>query len=112
MKIDVSVSDDIVIVKPAGDIRVKSILFLRQVFEQLSSEGHARIAIDLSKVHFVDSSGIGLLLNFAKIQKDNKGGLFLFNYHTDVKELLDLVDLGDFIPVYEKFDQLKNALSN
>ncbi len=111
MKIGVSSSDDITLVKPEGDIRVKTIIPLRKVFERFQDQGIKRIAIDLAKVNFIDSSGIGILLNFAKIQKECKGCLCLFNYSNDIKELLDIIDLGDFIPAYKTFAEMKQSLS-
>ncbi len=109
---DVNASDGIMVIKPDGDIRVKNIVQLRKVFEQLERRKVTNIAIDLAKVNFIDSSGIGILLNYKKIQRDNSGYLCLFSYSDDVKELLDLIDLGDFIPLFKNYDEMKQAISN
>lgn len=111
MKIEAIVSGEIVTIRPDSDIRVKTIIPLRKVFEQLYEKGHTKIAIDLSEVHFIDSSGLGILLNFAKKQKQKGGFLCLYNYKDDVKELLDIVDLGDFIPVFKTYESMKLALT-
>ena len=111
MKIKVIASDDITVLKPDDDIRVKTVIQLRKVFEELQDKRIKNIAIDLTKVRFIDSSGIGILLNFAKIQKENSCRLCLINYSDDIKELLDIVDLGDFIPVYKTFNDMKLALT-
>lgn len=111
MKINISASDDITVVRPENDIRVGSIIQLRKVFEELESQGIGKVAIDLSKVNFIDSSGIGILLNYAKKLKEHNGCLCLSNYSDDVKELLDIIDIGDFIPIYKDFDEMKQAFS-
>ncbi len=111
MNINVNASDDITVISPDDDIRVKTIIQLRKVFEGLQDEGCKKIAIDLERVNFIDSSGIGILLNFARIQREVEGCLCLYNYSDEIKELLDIVDLGDFIPVYKSFDEVKQALT-
>lgn len=112
MNIDVIASDDITIVKPDGDIRARTILSLRSAFEKLEKENILKIAIDLSGVKFIDSSGIGILLNFAKRREKCNGCLCFYNYSDDVKELLDLIGIEDIIPVYSDFDKMKHALSD
>ena len=111
MKIDVTASDDITIIKPYNDIRVNTMIKLRGVFENLLNEGALKVAVDLANVALIDSSGIGLLMNFGKRQKDNNGCLCLYNYSEDIKELLDFVEMGNFIPVYKTFNEVKEALS-
>lgn len=111
MNINVSASDDVTVIQPDDDIRVKTLIQLRKVFERLQEEQIRKIAINLEAVNFIDSSGIGILLNFAKKLKEGKGCLYLYNYSEDIKELLDIVDLGDFIPVYKTFDDMKQALT-
>lgn len=111
MKVDVTGSGDITIVKLYDDIRVNTMIQLRAVFENLLNEGALKVAVDLANVALIDSSGIGLLMNFGKRQKDNNGCLCLYNYSDDIKELLDFVEMGDFIPVYKSFDEVKEALS-
>lgn len=112
MKVDVTASGGITRIKPPTDIRVNTLTKLRGIFENLLSEGALKVAIDLSNVGFIDSSGVGLLMNFGKRQKENNGYLCLYNYSDEIKELLDFVEMGNFIPVYKNFDGVKKALSD
>lgn len=111
MKIDVTESGDITIVKPYDDIRINTMIKIRRIFEKLLNEGVRKVAVDLSGVSLIDSSGIGLLMNFGKRQKNNNGILCLYNYSEDIKELLDFVEMGNFIPLYRTLDEVKEGLS-
>ena len=112
MKIEITTSGDITILKPQNDVKVNTLLKLRRVFENLIEDGILKVAIDLSNVSAIDSSGVGILINFGKKQRDNNGCLCLFNYSDEIKELLDFVEMGDFIPLYKDFNEMKKALSD
>ncbi len=98
------------VIRPDCDIRVKSILALKSVFEKLENEGVYYIAIDLTNVRFIDSSGIGLLINFAKKQQKNSGNLCLYACSDDVRELVEMVGLDEILPVYEDLNNMNEAL--
>jgi anti-sigma B factor antagonist len=112
MRIDVVDGKSFTVVKLDDDIRAKSIIPLRKIFTQLMDEGKSKVALDLKNVRFIDSSGIGILLNFAKQQKEANGVVCLYNYRDDVKELLDIVDFGDFIPIFKDFEEVENAFAD
>ena len=35
----------------------------------------------------------------------------LYNFSDEIKELLDFVEMGNFIPIYKNFNEVKKALS-
>lgn len=112
MNVEIAASGDITILKPQSDIKIDTLLKLRGVFESLIKDGISKVAIDLSNVHLIDSSGVGLLINFGKKQRDNNGCLCLYNFSDEIKELLDFVEMGNFIPIYKNFNEVKKALSD
>ena len=75
MKVEITTSGDITILKPQSDIKIDTLLKLRGVFENLVKDCILKVAIDLSNVSLIDSSGVGLLINFGKKQRNNNGYL-------------------------------------
>jgi len=57
----------------------------------------ARVAIDLTKVDFVDSSGLGALVSLLKAVRPG-GDLVLFGMRPGVKEILRLTHLDAVFP--------------
>jgi len=54
---------DVLAVLPRGDLYMDSIVVLRELLKQAIESGeHARVAIDMQDVTFLDSSGIGMLV--------------------------------------------------
>jgi anti-sigma B factor antagonist len=51
---------------------------------------HATLALDMSRLTFVDSSGLGALLSCHRAMKGKKGQLLLFGLNRPVRALLEL----------------------
>jgi len=74
-------------------------------------QGQKRIALDMSKVKFMDSSGLGALISFLK--KANKGGkLGVFGIRKIVFNLLKLTRTYKAFDIYESEEEALAALSD
>jgi anti-sigma B factor antagonist len=68
-------------------------MLLRDTIRQLAAQGQKQILLNLSEVHYIDSSGIGELVS-ALISTRNQGGeLKLLNLTTKVHDLLQITKL-------------------
>lgn len=93
-----STNGNLTVVAPEGEIRVNGVVRLRNAFAELETKS-LYIAIDLGRVTFIDSSGIGLLINFSKRLKARGGSLYLFNFDADIGDLLEISSIGEIIPM-------------
>jgi len=64
--------------------------------------------IDLSSINFVDSTGFGALISVLKTVKSRGGKLILSGVSSDVRELMDLMQL---LNVFELSDSVELAQS-
>ena len=60
-----------------------------------------KLVLDLSNLRFIDSSGIGALLSCLKDLNSSNGSLNLCNVTEPVKNLLELVRVDKFLPIFE-----------
>ncbi|HOT45693.1 MAG TPA: STAS domain-containing protein [Spirochaetota bacterium] len=58
------------------------------------------IILDLKDVSFIDSAGMGLLINLNREMSNNNGTLGLLNLSEDVFSLIKLATLDTIIPIY------------
>lgn len=72
-------------------------------------QGRQRVILELSKVKFIDSSGLGALLSCIRILETNGGTLKLAGAQKQVRLLFDLVRLGRIIELHHG---AKEALSS
>ena len=91
----------ITIVNPSGVIDDVSTCSFQSLLTELYREGRTAIVIDLSKVHYLVSSCLGLIINTAR-QLTNKGGkLCLCSPAGGVKTVLQTTRVFEQIEVYE-----------
>jgi anti-sigma B factor antagonist len=69
-------------------------------FKTLISGGGQKILVDMKKVEYIDSSGIGVLINAAKLIRKQKGDIVVANVTDDVKEIFKVINLDNFIKIY------------
>ena len=66
----------------------------------LVAGGAQKIFIDLQKVNYIDSSGIGVLINTAKLIRKQKGDIAMANASDDIKSIFKVIKLEEFIMLY------------
>jgi anti-sigma B factor antagonist len=80
--------DNKAVVRPAGDdIVAASIPELRAQMRGIVAEGIEELVIDLTDVHIVDSSGIGLLISAYNSLRKVGGRLAVIHASADILEL-------------------------
>lgn len=60
--------------------------------------GMKKAVFDLADLRYVDSTGIGLIINVAKQIRAKGGDLVFLNVNSAVLEIFNLVKMNDFIP--------------
>ena len=59
-----------------------------------------RVLVDLSKVNYISSIGIPMLVNAAKLVTKHGGKLALLNPQKSVESILELAGITPIIPIY------------
>ena len=86
--IAVTREDNKVVVRPDGDsIVAASIPELRSKMRGIVEEGVRELVVDLTDVHMVDSSGIGLLIAAFNSMRKIGGSLAVIHASADILEL-------------------------
>lgn len=84
---DVAADEDPLTLRVAGEIDVSS----PELVELIGRAGaHRRVALDMSRVSFIDASGLSLLLRGARRLREQGGELVLRRPHRAVRHLLQL----------------------
>lgn len=80
---------------------------LRGIISKLIHEKTINIILDLKDVTFVDSAGMGLLINVNKELNKYNGKIGLINLSEDILNLIRLATLDKIIPIYHNEDDIK-----
>ncbi len=107
MQIEVSDTNGSTVIRPAGariDLQVAG--EFRATLLQLVEAGHSRLVVDMSEVHFVDSSGLGALVSALKtLKRKGEGDIRLANVQPSVIALLEIIRLHRVFSSYPSIEQ-------
>ena len=70
------------------------------VLNALIMGGALKIVVNLQNLTTIDSTGIGVLINYAKLIRKNKGDIVLCNVTSDIYQILKVISLEKFIKIY------------
>ena len=103
--------NSILILDLIGDMEGDGFRFLKRKVEQRVEEGRVHILLNLSKLEYMDSSGLGGLISQSKKVKE-KGGKFMICQLSDpIKELVVVTGLHMILDLYEEETDALESLS-
>lgn len=110
MKLNDRVENDVAILEPAGKIMGGSdATLLHEKLHEHLDKGVKRVIIDLSRVDWVNSTGLGILISGLTTMRNNDGELKLANVTEKIQSLLIITKL---VTVFESHDTVEEALSS
>ncbi len=92
------------VVSLRGEIDVYTAPRLRQALIDLVSGGATDIVVDMDKVDFLDSTGLGVLVGGLKRVKSNDGDLRLVVTQDRIMKIFDITGLSKVFPMYDSLD--------
>ena len=106
MQISARRQDKVTIFDLSGDIDFANSPEVRQsVLREIQESRTPRVMINLSKVHYIDSSGVASLVEGLKASRDLGSRFILFGLSTSAREILQLSRLTKVFEVYENEEQ-------
>lgn len=89
----------------AGEVDVFTAPKLRERIVDLVSQGSYRLIVNLERVEFMDSTGIGVLVGGLKRIREHDGVFALAGPTDPVKRVLSITSLNKVFPIHESVDE-------
>lgn len=109
MEITTKDVNDVKVVQIEGELDTGSSPEVQSHLDQLREQGAKKILLDMTKLDFISSAGLRVLLSTAQELKGDGGELRLCNLNETVKEVFDISGFSTLLMVLETED---SALSN
>ncbi len=94
------IEPDITVVAPAGRLTLgRETLAFETMFADLISKGAQKVILDLAQLAYVDSAGLGVLLQSASKIKQAGGGLRLSNVGPRVMQVIKMTHTDSVLPI-------------
>lgn len=105
LKIDVEEKDSSVVIKLDGEVDVYTAPKLKSRLIDLVDQGKFKIIVDLEKVDFMDSSGLGVLVGGLKRVRSHEGSIALICTQENILKIFRITGLVKVFPIFENEGQ-------
>lgn len=100
------------LIKLIGALDMTGTYSIEVEFVRRCDGDNVHVIVDLSKVNYLSSIGIPMLINTAKSVASRGGKLVLLNPQQNVAEVLDIVGIQQIIPVFTDFEAARAELDS
>ena len=111
MDITKRTSGDVVMLDIAGEIDLYNAPEIKDIISKLIEEQKYNVIINLEKVSYIDSSGIGALISSLSNLKKYQGGLKIINVYASVRKVFELTKLTSFFEIYDSEDKALDSFN-
>ena len=101
MDITIRESGEVVIMDINGEIDLYNAPDIKESIKAQIESGKTNIIINLDKVSYIDSSGIGVLISSLSNLKKAGGSLKIINVYASVRKVFELTKLTSFFDIYD-----------
>ena len=111
MQIDERMNGEVTVIKETGDITLNQggDVMLKDKVQSLLQQGRTKLVLDLGNVSYVDSAGLGQLVQIHSTAKTNGGSLRLVNV---TKRLKDLLVVTKLVTIFDSYDSEAEAVAS
>ena len=88
-----------------GEIDVYTAPRLRQAIIDLVEGGASRIVVDMEKVDFLDSTGLGVLVGGLKRVRLQEGSLAIVTSQDKILKIFDITGLNKVFPIHSSVEE-------
>ncbi len=96
---------DHTVLEVGGEVDVYTAPKLRERLVELVSDGHYKIIVDMTKVEFLDSTGLGVLVGGLKRVRSHDGSLALVCSQERILKIFRITGLTKVFPIYDTLDE-------
>jgi len=82
-----------------GEFYIESVEYAEKIWDKIVSENPRVIAINCSKIEYIDSSAIGILVKFRNIALEQGIELIFFDVSEAVKSIFETARLNKFFTI-------------
>ena len=100
-KANIEEKNDHLLVELIGDLDVYSKEDFSKFCDESLKDKNENLIIDLEKLDYIDSTGLGMFINIYKDQKEKEKSVKVINAKENIKKLFKITDISDLFKMEE-----------
>jgi anti-sigma B factor antagonist len=105
LKLDHYRKDGFVIIEHEGEIDVYTAPRARELYIELVNRGEYRLILNLERVEFLDSTGLGVMVGCLKRVRAHDGSVYLVCTQERILKIFRITDLNLNFPIFDTVDE-------
>lgn len=101
MDITTKISGNVAIINLQGRLDFNSANQLKDASREFFSRDNCKLVLNMDKVDFINSSGLGALVSILKEVRHHKGALKISNLADYIREIFDITQLSSIFDICE-----------
>ncbi|KMQ50983.1 Anti-sigma factor antagonist [Chitinispirillum alkaliphilum] len=107
---DIQGKDNAKLLKFVGDMDATNVESVMEDVCRLLNDGCVNLVADFTKLRYVNSTGLGILLHCSKSAKE-KGGCFkIANINENVYEIIEIIGATSLLEIYDDLEEALDSL--
>ncbi len=103
--------ENIHFIRVSGEVDAGSSIHLDNAFKEVLEAGESHIAVDLSRLAYISSAGLGVFVSYLDEFELKKIKLVLFGVQETVRQVFDILGLEKLITIVENEDEAIEKLN-
>ena len=99
------------VVRFIGDLDATNAQTVLEKVGSLFSKGKVLIVADFSRLRYVNSTGLGILLHLNKSAKEKSGSFKIANVNENVFEIVEIIGATSILEIYDTVEEAVASLS-
>ena len=109
LRIEMKQQEAVTIVELIGDLDLSTLKEAKASIQKQLDDNKRFFLVDLEKVGYIDSSGLGFLIGSLKKVKERQGDLKIARLNAYMLGIFKLLNLHEVLEVYDDFDTALQA---
>jgi anti-anti-sigma factor len=84
-------------------------IFKQEILDLIQKTNTYKIILDIQKIKFIDSSGLGSLLSILRLVKDQGGDIKIANMKKPIRALFELVSMHKIFEIYNSVEEAEQG---
>ena len=110
IKVNVRDAGDAYVVELGGEIDVYTSPKVKDAITELIDQGHYNLVINLEKVRYIDSTGLGVLIGGLKRVREHGGTVSLVCTNPQIRKIFDITGLVKIFGIFDDEADAQKAL--
>lgn len=112
MKVEIKEEKNVKIVKLTGQIRISTQNEFKDLLDDIAKKDSEKtLILSLDGVIYMNSAGLGIIIDTYKKFKENKGRMILCDLMPDISKLFEVTRINRFLEIYDSEKEALEAVS-